>query len=81
MDQATRASNRLDQGKFKSLRKAAAAAGVANRPFPIDGPAGTLDPPNANHMPDYILNKQLFWSDILSMLNSNMRLLIRLNWV
>ena len=29
MDQATRASNLLDAGKFKSIRKAAAATGAA----------------------------------------------------
>ena len=70
MDQATRASNLLDAGKFKSIRKAAAATGAA-RSTVSDRRAGRnpqssqrqlnarLWPEQVNVLKQYIINMQL----------------------
>src|SRR5438874_2101165 len=70
MDQATRASNLLNAGKFKSLRKAAAATGVAkstlsdrragrNPQSSQRQPHARLWPEQANVLERYIIDAQL----------------------
>ena len=75
MDQATRASNLLNAGKFKSLRKAAAATGVAkstlsdrragrNPQSSQRQPHARLWPEQANGLERYIIDAQLQYTPI-----------------
>ena len=75
MDQATRASNLLNAGKFKSLRKAAAATGVAkstlsdrragrNPQSSQRQPHARLWPEQANVLEKYIIDAQLQYAPV-----------------
>lgn len=77
MDQATRASSLLDRGKFKSLRQAAQATGVARSTL-SDRRAGRnprshqrqpharLEPEQASVLEQYIIDAQLQYAPVNS---------------
>ena len=75
MDQATRASNLLDAGKFKSIRKAAAATGAArstvsdrragrNPQSSQRQPNARLWPEQVNVLKQYIIDMQLQYAPV-----------------